>query len=165
MVDYHRSGPYLQPLAIDGVDVELVRTYKYLGPQLDDKLDWSELLQMFDQSVVASALFDAAMCWGGSVKRRDAMRLDKLVRRAGSVVGMELDSVVTVAGRRTLSKVLSIRDTDSHPLHSTVMKQGSVFGGTLLSQSSSADRLRRSLVPRAIRLFSSSQRGQKEVEY
>ena len=34
------------------------------------------------------------MCFGGSIRRRDTNRLDRLIRRAGSVVGMELQSVV-----------------------------------------------------------------------
>jgi len=40
MVD-RRKRPHLQPIPIEGSDVEVVRTYKYLGLQLDDKLDWT----------------------------------------------------------------------------------------------------------------------------
>ena len=140
VVDFRRKKPHLQPVSIEGVDVEVVRTYKYLGLQLDNKLDWTanmeavhrkgqsrlyflrrlgsfnickKLLQMFYQSVVASVRFYAVVCWGGSSRRRDAGRLDRLVRRAGSVVGTELDSLVTVAERRTPDKLLSI--TGQHP--------------------------------------------------
>ncbi|KAI4887655.1 hypothetical protein NFI96_006169 [Prochilodus magdalenae] len=76
---------------------------------------------MFYQTVVSSCLFYAVVCWGGSVKKRDEMQLDKLVRRAGSVVGVELGSVVKVAERRTLHKLLSIMDDDGHPLHTIIM--------------------------------------------
>lgn len=31
------------------------------------------------------------VCWGGSIKKRDVMELDRLMRRAGSVVGREKD--------------------------------------------------------------------------
>ncbi|XP_051254013.1 uncharacterized protein LOC127362380 [Dicentrarchus labrax] len=106
-----------------------------------------KLLQMFYQSVVASVLFYAVVCWGGSSKRGDAGRLDRLVRRAGSVVGTELDSLVTVAERRTLDKLLSILDNAHHPLHDTFTRQRSVFSGRLLSQSSSTNRLKNSFVP------------------
>lgn len=44
-----------------------------------------------------SALLSAAVCWGGSVRKRDASRLDELVGKAGSVVGTELDSLASVA--------------------------------------------------------------------
>ncbi|KAI4881937.1 hypothetical protein NFI96_005619, partial [Prochilodus magdalenae] len=65
------------------------------------------------QTAVSSHLFYAVVCWGGSIKKRDEMRLDRLVRPAGSVVGVELDSVVKVAERRT--------PTDGHPLHTIIM--------------------------------------------
>ncbi|KAI4886754.1 hypothetical protein NFI96_006658, partial [Prochilodus magdalenae] len=37
-----------------------------------------KLLQMFYQTVVSSCLLYAVVCWGGSIKKRDEMRLDKL---------------------------------------------------------------------------------------
>ena len=183
-MDFRRKKPQLQPVSIEGVDVEVVRTYKYLGLQLDDTLDWTanldavqrkgqsrlyflrrlgsfnickKLLQMFYQSMVASVLFFAVVCWGGSSKKRDAARLDRLVRRAGSVVGTELDSLVTVAERRTLDKLLSILENTHHPLHNTFSRQRSVFSGRLLSQSGSTNSHNNSFVPLAIRLYNSSQ--------
>lgn len=183
VVDFRRSRPPVQQTSIEGSDVEVVRTYRYLGLQLDNKLDWSfntetlykkaqsrlyflrrlgsfkicqKLLLMFYQSVVASVLFYAVVCWGGSIKKRDASQLDRLVRKAGSVVGTKLDSIVSVTERRTLSKLLCILDNADHPLHSTIIRQRSVFSDRLLSLSCSTDRLRKSFVPQAIRLFNSS---------
>ncbi|KAG5276868.1 hypothetical protein AALO_G00110700 [Alosa alosa] len=106
VVDFRRSKPTLLPVHIDGVNVEVVSTYKYLGLHLDNKLDWSantdalykkgqsrlyflrrlqsfnvcsKLLRMFYQSVVASVLFYAVVCWGGSTRKKDAGRIDRLV--------------------------------------------------------------------------------------
>ena len=168
------------PVSIEGVTVEVVNTYKYLGDHMDNKLDWSanvdaiykkgqsrlyflrrlrsfndcnKLLRMFYQSVVASVLFYAVVCWGGSIKKRDAGRLDRLVKKARAVVGTELDCLTTVAERRTLSRLLTILDNDPHQLHSTLNRQRSTFSGRLLSLSCSSDRLRKSFVPRAIQLF------------
>ncbi len=83
--------------------VETLKTNKYLRLQLDNKLDWCEcmsdlyrraqsrlyclwrlqlfhisgkLRQMFHQSAVASVLFYAVVCWGGNVKKKDALTLD-----------------------------------------------------------------------------------------
>ena len=56
------------------------------------------------------------------MKKRDAGRLDRLVRRAGA--GTELDCLTTVAERRTLSRLLTILDNDHHPpptTHYTVL--------------------------------------------
>ncbi|XP_072252925.1 trace amine-associated receptor 13c-like [Leuresthes tenuis] len=82
--------------------------------------------------VVASVLFYAVVCWGGSSKKRDSDRLDRLVSSAGSVAGTKLDSLVTVAERRTLDKLLSILDNAHHPLHNNFIKQRSAFSGRLL---------------------------------
>ncbi|KAI3367276.1 hypothetical protein L3Q82_008321 [Scortum barcoo] len=87
----------------------------------------SKLLQMFYQSVVASVLFYTVVCWGGSISKKDTSRLDKLIRRAGSVVGTKLDSLVTVAESRTLDKLLDIMDNASHPLHTVISNQRSLF--------------------------------------
>ena len=103
------------------------------GLQLDHKLDWSastdhfckkvqsrlyflrrlepfnvcrRMLQTFYQSVVFSVLFYGVVCWGGSTTQRDTQRLDRLMKKASSVTGAEQDSVVSVADRRTLSKLL-----------------------------------------------------------
>ncbi|KAK0154377.1 hypothetical protein N1851_003531 [Merluccius polli] len=105
VVDYRRTKPPLQPVSIEGDNVEVVTTYKYLGIHWDNKLDWSantdalyrkgqsrryflrrlrsfnvcsKLLWIFCQSVVASVLSYAVVCWGGSTKKRDSGRLGRL---------------------------------------------------------------------------------------
>uniref|UniRef100_A0A8C4SHZ3 TIR domain-containing protein n=1 Tax=Erpetoichthys calabaricus TaxID=27687 RepID=A0A8C4SHZ3_ERPCA len=87
---------------------------------------------MFYQTVVASTLFYAVVCWGGSIKKKDASRLDKLVSKAGSIVGMELDSLTSVAERRALSRLLSIMENPLHPLNSIISRQKSSFSDRLL---------------------------------
>ncbi|KAI4880092.1 hypothetical protein NFI96_008261 [Prochilodus magdalenae] len=79
-IDFRRSRPSQQPISIKGVDVEVVRSYKYLGVHLDEMLDWicQKLLLMSYQSMVASVLFYAVVCWGGSISNRDSGRLDRL---------------------------------------------------------------------------------------
>ncbi|TWW54378.1 hypothetical protein D4764_0184950 [Takifugu flavidus] len=106
-----------RPVQIGTEEVEGVQTYKYLGLWLDNRLDWTrntrqlykktqsrmyflrrlrsfnicrKLLWMFYQSVVASVLSYAVVCWGGSATKADLSRLEKLIRRASSVVGMKL---------------------------------------------------------------------------
>lgn len=60
-------------------------------------------------SVVASFIFYAVVCLGSSVKVADTNKLDKSITRAGSVLGMGLDPLRTVA--ETLSTLLSILDS------------------------------------------------------
>ncbi|TWW59260.1 hypothetical protein D4764_06G0007900 [Takifugu flavidus] len=113
---------YPPPAALNilGTDVNVVKTYKYLGVHLNNNLDWTHntdtlvkkgnsrlfllrrlrsfgvqgpLLRTFYESVVGSAIFYVIVCWSSSIMDRDRRRMDRLVRRASSVLGCPLDSV------------------------------------------------------------------------
>ena len=174
---------------INGECVEQAKTYKYLGVQLDDKLERTantnalfrkaqsrlyflrrlasfnvckEMLRMFYRSVVESALFYVMACWGGgggSIKKKDASRLNKLVRKAGSIVGTELESMTSMAERRALIRLLSIKNNPEHLLHSTIQGQRSSFSSRLVSLHCSSDRMRRSLLPNTMQLYNATTRG------
>uniref|UniRef100_A0A3Q1JNA6 C-type lectin domain-containing protein n=1 Tax=Anabas testudineus TaxID=64144 RepID=A0A3Q1JNA6_ANATE len=73
------------------------------------------------QSVEASAIFFAAVCWGGSIRSRDNNKLNKLIRKAGSVLGLHY-STADVEWRM-LNKLLNIMESSSHPLHILLVKQ------------------------------------------
>lgn len=51
-----------------------------------------------------------AVCWGLSIRKKDASHLDKLVRKAGYVVGTKLETPASVAERQALNRLLSIID-------------------------------------------------------
>uniref|UniRef100_A0AAX7SRS8 HotDog ACOT-type domain-containing protein n=1 Tax=Astatotilapia calliptera TaxID=8154 RepID=A0AAX7SRS8_ASTCA len=186
VVDFGRSREGPLPVQIEGEEVEVVNKYKYLGLWVGNKLDWScntehlykkaqsrlyflrrlrsfnicrKLLRMFYQSVVAGVLFYAVVCWGSSTAKKDSSRLEKLIRRAGSVVGMKLDTLVTVGEKRTLKKLLDIMNNAGHPLHTAINNQKSLFSDRLLLPKTRTNRLKNSFVPHAIRLFNSSLEG------
>ena len=92
----------------------------------------TRLLQMFYQSVVASVLFFAVVCWGGDTNTRDTGRLNKLVRKASSVVGVQLDNLEEVAEGRTRRKLDSILENPSPPLHAELVKMRSTFSHRLI---------------------------------
>ena len=94
-------------------------------------------------------------------RTKDTSRIEKLIRRAGSVVGMKLDSWVTVAEKRTLDKLLDILDDANHPLHMVINNQMSLFSARLLLPKCRTNRLRNSFVPQAIRLYNSSTGGMR----
>ena len=183
VIDFRRSEPPLQRVNIRGEDIEVVQSYRYLGVHLDSKLDWSvntdavyrkgqsrlvflrrlrsldvcgEMLHMFYQSVVASTIFYAAVCWGGSATERDTRRQDKLIWKAGSVLGGCLDSLGVVVERRMWNELSDIMDNTNHPLHLTLMEQSNSHSRQLTALRSMTERHRRAFVPTAIRLFSSS---------
>ena len=110
------------------------------------------LLKMFHQSVVASTLSFAGACWGGGIKAGESNRLNKLVRKASSVVGLELDSLEVVK-RRMRVKFKSIVGNPSHPLYAELWQMGSTFSHRLITpRYKTSSRFRCSFVPAAIRL-------------
>ncbi|TWW54295.1 hypothetical protein D4764_0109520 [Takifugu flavidus] len=98
VIDFGRDRPRPRPVQIG---TEEVQTYKYLGLWLDNRLDWTsntrqlykktqsrmyflrrlrsfnicrKLLWMFYQSVVASILSYAVVCWGGGCDKSGALQ-------------------------------------------------------------------------------------------
>ncbi|TWW68203.1 hypothetical protein D4764_19G0000010, partial [Takifugu flavidus] len=169
VVDFRKSKSPPSPVCISGKEVELVPSYRFLGVQLDNKLEWStntdavykkamsrlyflrrlrsfsvcsRMLQMFYQSVMASTIFFAAVCWGAGIKAKDANRLNKLIKKAGSVVGCRLDNLDEVVRDRMVLKLRTIMDSPSHPLHNTVDKLRSSFSNRLLQPRCSKERER-----------------------
>ncbi|TWW54883.1 hypothetical protein D4764_0125760 [Takifugu flavidus] len=168
------SSPRPRPVQIGTEEVEGVQTYKYLELWLDNRLDWTsntrqlykktqsrmyflrrlrsfnicrKLLWMFYQSVVASVLSYAVVCWGGSATKADLSRLEKLIRRASSVVGMKLKPLATVAERRTIDKLRSIMDNVHHPLHTVIHSQRSLISQRLRLPKFRTNRLGNAFIP------------------
>ncbi|TWW68297.1 hypothetical protein D4764_19G0000950 [Takifugu flavidus] len=58
--------------------------------------------------------------------------MDRLVRRASSVLGCPLDSVEVVGNGRMMAKLSSMLNNTSHPLQDTLTALGSSFSERLL---------------------------------
>ena len=56
------------------------------------------LLRTFFDSVVASTIFYGVACWGSSISAADRRRLNKLVKKANTVLGCPLDTVEVSSG-------------------------------------------------------------------
>ena len=183
VVDLRRSKTPMTPVSIQGHNVDIVEHYKYLGVFIDNKLDWIKntevlykkgqsrlyflrrlrsfnicrtMLRMFYESVVASAILFAVVCWGSRLRVADANRLNKLIRKASDVVGVELDTLTAVSDGRMPSKLRAILQYGSHPLHNALVKQRSSFSERLIAPKCTTDRHRKSFLPVAIKLYKSS---------
>lgn len=55
---------------------------------------------------MAGAVLYAATCWGSS--SRAGIRPDRVIRKAGAVLGVVLDPVESVEEGRTINKLLSV---------------------------------------------------------
>ena len=80
----------------------------------------SKMLCMFYQSVVASAIFFEAI--GAAASGLVTKKLNKLIRRAGSVLGTAVESLEVVMERRMVQKLLILWTITQkqHPLHNLV---------------------------------------------
>ena len=116
----------------------------------------SKMLEIFFQSVVASAIYSAVVCWGSNISARDTNRINKLIRKAGTIVGQNLETFESVRDRRSLNKLLSILDNPSHPLHDTLQSRQSSHSSRLLQLRCHKERFRRSFLPFSISLYNSS---------
>ena len=114
------------------------------------------MLRMFYESVVASAILFAVVCWGSRLRVADANRLNKLIRKASDIVGVELDSLTAVSDRRMPLKVRAILQYGSHPLHNTLVEQRSSFSQRLIAPRCTTECHRKSFLPVAIKLYNSS---------
>ena len=114
------------------------------------------MLKMFYQSVVASTIFFAVVCWGSRLR---AAGTNKIIRKASSVLGVQLDSLVEVSERRMLCKLHSILDNNAHLLHLVLTASRSTFSNRLIPPWCNTERLRKSFLPVAIRLYNSSTSG------
>ena len=159
IVNFRRKTSHFTPVSIQGSNIEVVESYKFLGVHLNNNLNWTDnthalykkgqsrlhllrrlrsfgvcrtLLRTFYDSVVASAIHYAVVCWKGGSSDRDRSRLNRLIRRASSVLDCPLDSIEVVGERRMLAKLTSIMDNTSHPLHDTVGSLSSSFSSRLI---------------------------------
>ena len=108
---------------------------------------------MFYQGILASVLFYAVLCWGGSITVMDKNRINKIIKKAVSVIGLPLDSLETTIAKRTKSKLNSILSFEGHPLYPVFYALRSSFSNRLLLPSISTERFRKSFVPAAVNYF------------
>ncbi|XP_078802582.1 uncharacterized protein LOC144991990 [Oryzias latipes] len=86
------------------------------------------------------------------------MDLNKLIRKAGSVIGLKPAKLEEVVGDRLLAKLGTIMDNPSHPLFREVDNLRSSFSGRIIHPRCARERYRKSFLPSAIRLHNSSGR-------
>ena len=112
---------------------------------------------MFYQSIVASVLFYGVVCWGGGIKAGEQNKLNKIIKKASSVVGLQMESLKSVAERRIRDKLNSILSNTSHPFHAMLQDRTSAFSRRLtLPPRMHTERYRLSFMPTAIRLYNAN---------
>ncbi|KAI5100278.1 hypothetical protein C0J45_9264 [Silurus meridionalis] len=160
VVDFHRhKQTSLPPVNIQGKDIVRVDSYKYLSVHLNSKLDWTdntEAIYKKGQSRLFLLKRLSHILWYGLLVQHLYCRkkeIDKLIRKASSVLGIPLETVQEVEERRMLAKLSLLLENISHPLYKTVSSLSSSFSDRLLHTKCLKERYRRSFLPAAIRLY------------
>ena len=142
VIDFKRNGCVGEHV-IEGVIVEKVNEYKYLGTVLDNKLtfesntscivkkcNWRmfcmfrlrsfgvsrKTLQMFYRSFIESVLTSYFVCWFGTVSVKNRGRLNSIVNRGSKVVGVRQTGLSELYKKRTMRKGLQIMSDVCHIL-------------------------------------------------
>ena len=141
--DFRKNQKCHKPVYIKGEALERVDTYKYLGVIFESKLNWkeninsvlkkvnsrmhyirklksfgvnSDMLVTFYNAVMCSIVTFGSVCWGGNISKLDRGSLEKIVKKAGHVVGKPLDSFKTLHEKRLYRKLMQILNNPTHPV-------------------------------------------------
>lgn len=180
VVDFSSFPQQVVPVKIRESEVEIVKTYKYLGVYLNNKLNWSDntmhvykkgqsrihllrrlrsfgvshvLLKTFYDSVVSSVILYSATSWGGGLLEKEKNKLNKLIKKAGSVVGSVLPTFEVIMQDRMIGKLYTMINHDCHPLNEIVRDFMSTHSLRLIHPRCYRERYRKSFFPTAIRLY------------
>ena len=75
----------------------------------------SDMLVTFHNAVICSIIMFGTVCWGGNISKLDRGRLEKIVKKAGHIVGNPLDSFKTLHEKRLYRKLMQILNDPIHP--------------------------------------------------
>ena len=93
-----------------------------------------KILQMFCTCSISSVLIFSCVCWGGNISKKDRDRLDKIIKKAQSVIGKRQDKFDTHYQRWLTNKLTDIprgqgvvlcRDPSTHHLDEKPLWTGS----------------------------------------
>lgn len=89
---------------------------------------------------------------GGSISAEDKNRINKMIKKAGSVIGLIPATLEATVEMRARSKLKLILGYKNHPLHNVFKGLGSSFSERLAMPQCSTE-LRKFFVPAAVRNF------------
>ena len=106
----------------------------------------SNMLVNFYNVVV---VFFGSVCWGGNISKLDRGRLEKIVKKAGHVVGKPLDSFKTLHEKRLYKKLMQILNDPTHPMRHYFDSRR----GRFLLPRTNTNRYKASFLPSALSVF------------
>ncbi len=182
IVDFRKrqQRPYT-PLMISGTPVERVSSFKYLGVNISEDLNWTAhiqtqvkkarqrlyhlwqlrkfrvspaILENLYSGTIESVLTQCISVWFGNSLNQDCKALQRLVRVAERISGSALPSLLDIYFKRCKSRAVKIIKDSNHPGNHLFCLLPS--GKRFRCMMAKTERLRRSFFPQAIRLLNSN---------
>ena len=180
LIDFRKNKPDPDPVILKGKEVERVVSFKYLGAIIDNKLSWSQncdaivnkansrlyclrklhsfnvhshMKQLFFSSIVCSVLTFASQVWGGNISDFDRKRMERIIRKAGAMIGVSQESFNDLNDKKVFRKLQSIFKDKTHPLRNELDNLFISRSGRLRLPKIKTERYRHSFIPRAIKIF------------
>ncbi|XP_061131044.1 uncharacterized protein LOC133151771 isoform X1 [Syngnathus typhle] len=141
-VDFRRDPSPLLPLTIRSNTMLSTDTFKFLGTTISWDLKWTghidsvrkkaqqrlyflrqlkkfnlprELLKTFYTAIIQSVLCTSITVWFGSASKQDKHRLQRTIRTAGKIIGINIPSIQDFYLSRTRKRARNISTDPSHP--------------------------------------------------
>jgi hypothetical protein len=185
VIDFRLIKDPIEPVIIKGEPVEIVRTYRYLGTTIDDKLSWTdnilercelsrnklyflrrlrqfnvdqEIMSLFYRAVIQTSMSFNIVSYFGNAFKKDTDLLDRIVSDAARISGRDQANLEELYNAAVLRKVSKILANASHPLRDILMNQKSKRGTSRRFRSlpASTERSLKSFLPTAIRRLNSN---------
>ena len=156
-----------------------MHSYKYLGVEIDDKLDWrlhtaavykklnqrlfflrklnsfsinKIILSMFYSSVLESVLSFCLCCWGGNCSGIDKNKLNTIVKKCNKITKNNFLQINELFEKISLRKINYILKDLSHPFQ-IQLKESRLRKGRFLQIKTNRERYKKSFLPNAIKVL------------
>lgn len=168
-------NPYDNPVCINGDNVDIVLSYKYLGTTVDSQLSWGDhvkclvkkgnqrlyflrklrsfhvdrtIMNLFYVTVIESILTFDCVVWYNSAKQRDILKLKRVTKHAGRIIEKMID-LDRICEEKVEKKAISLINDENHPMNRYYEKLQS--GRRWRSEGARTNRYSNSFIPYSIR--------------
>ena len=178
VIDFRKNAPPVSDLFIDGVKVERVHEYKYLGTILDDKLNFNantdfiyrkcqprmyclrklrslnikkDILRVFYRSFIESVLSYGFLCWFDGLSLKNKNILTRVVNLGSKIVGQKQEGLAKLYECRAMKKAAKVASDETHILfhHYKLLPSGRRYQSLKFK----TNRTQNSFIPSSIRIL------------
>ena len=180
IIDFRKFRVKPTAITIKNCAVQQVTSYKYLGVVIDEKLGWTEhidlickklntrlyclrkmnkfsvskeILTIFYTSVITSVWKYCLICWGGNSKIGDINRIKASIKCAKRLTGKDLPTFEITYNENVTIKLEKIIKDCSHPLYPIFTEAISDHSGRMILPYAHTNRHKSSYVPVAMKVY------------